>query len=298
MTDERFPAPASVNPLMQPVSYDGETYYTSQYFHAQYLAGHSETPNKYTRHPDFARLLRSIEAYSLYVEAGDILELVYQKVEDNSRKQILLSLWKSVAYNPLTLLNATAQLALSHHLDDELSKQMSVAVNKKVARESQDHVSLLRQAEDDMGTWIRLAALLEAPRYIALIEGAKDIQKRLGVDLSPMLQLSATLDAIPDEQTMLEPTELGKRLGMSGRDLNRRLEHAGVQARVGGEWWPRIRAKSIATATHGRSERRAALISNGMPASSKRCFSAQSREGRPGRGRPRPGVLCALGHPA
>jgi hypothetical protein len=236
MIDERFPIPSSVNPLMQPVQYNAQTYYTSQYFHAQYLGGHQETAKKYQRHHDFARLLRSIEAYALYVEAGDIVELAYQKGEDNSRKQIMLSLWKSNGYNPITLLNATAQLALVQHLDDELSKQMAYTVNAKVARGEQGHPSLLRQAKDDLTVWLELAAIYEAPRYIALIEASKDIKNRLGIDLSPMLQLSAALDAIPDEQTMLEPTEIGKRLGMSGRDLNRRLEKAGVQARIGGEW--------------------------------------------------------------
>lgn len=97
-------------------------------------------------------------------------------------------------------------------------------------------LSPLRQAEEDLGTWDRIGVLCGAPKHIALIEAAKDIQKRLGIDLSPMLQLSTFLDNIPDEDVMLEPTEIGKRLGMSGADLNRRLERAGMQARVGGEW--------------------------------------------------------------
>jgi hypothetical protein len=236
MIDERFPAPASANPLMQPINYNGEMYYASQYFHVQYLASHQETKKKHQRYDSFMRMLRSLPLYLDYVSSGPIVELHYDKKAKESLTTELCLVFKSMGYKPLTLLNSTAQAELSHHLEDEMNKQLAHAANKKVARESQDHVSLLRQAEDDMGTWIRLAALLEAPRYIALIEGAKDIQKRLGVDLSPMLQLSAALDAIPDEQTMLEPTDIGKRLGMSGRDLNRRLEQAGVQARIGGEW--------------------------------------------------------------
>lgn len=231
-----FPATPQAHPLMQPVTYNGETRYTTQYFHAQYLHAHSDAPKKYQRHHDFLRMLRSLPLYADYVGLGHIAEIPYDKNRQDSLKQILLQLYKATGYQPIVLLNATAQSELSHHLEDAMSKQLAHAANTVMATSASHQPDLLREAKADLQTWLEIAEIFEAPRYIALIEGTKDIQKRLGIDLSPVLQLSAALDAIPDEQVMLEPTEIGKRLGISGAELNRRLAHAGLQTRVGTEW--------------------------------------------------------------
>ena len=62
------------SPLFAPVVYEGQTCYTSQYFHRQYLANSSHT-GKHRRYDHFMHLLRSIEAYPIYRDKGDIAEV-------------------------------------------------------------------------------------------------------------------------------------------------------------------------------------------------------------------------------
>jgi hypothetical protein len=129
------------SPLMSVVDYDGQMYYTSQYFHRQYVANSDAGKGKYRQHQTFVRRLKSIEAYQLYLDHGDIVELLWSKGgEITGTKSVpvnnintLEPLFRSVSYNPIILLNATAQAALSQYLDDELSKQMSVTINTQAA---------------------------------------------------------------------------------------------------------------------------------------------------------------------
>jgi len=128
---------------MQPIVYEGHPYFSSQYFHQQYLAN-SQYGGKYKRHHDFLRLLRSIEAYQTYVDHGDIVELSWQQVKSSSKQDLRLALepvFAARGYQELFLLNATAQLAMAHHLDDELSKQVSVAANTTIARQVEEAVA-------------------------------------------------------------------------------------------------------------------------------------------------------------
>lgn len=66
--------------LRLPVHYNGQDYFTSQYFHRKYQEG-AGLKGKYQRHTHFVRLLQSIEAYSLYSEQGDIVELRWAHVK-------------------------------------------------------------------------------------------------------------------------------------------------------------------------------------------------------------------------
>ena len=121
------------SPLMQPVAYQGQTYYPAQYFHQQYMAN-SQRTGKHRRYDSFMRLLRNIEAYALYVQRGDIVEVQWNR-DKPQECGYLKPLFQAAGYHPLTLLNATAQIEISHHLDDELSKQMAVASSTLVARQ-------------------------------------------------------------------------------------------------------------------------------------------------------------------
>lgn len=125
--------PIDSSPLMQPVHYNGQTYYTGQYFHKMYRAN-SDADGKYKQAAHFLRLIRSIEAYSLYVESGDIVEVTKADAESalasGKADPNLGSAFKATFGKPIMLINATAQVALMHHLDDEVSKQASVAINR------------------------------------------------------------------------------------------------------------------------------------------------------------------------
>ena len=71
-----------------------------------------------------------------YVAQRDIVELAWKRVKSGPIHDLdrLRPLFQATGYYPLILLNATAQLALSHHFDDELSQQVSVTVNTQAAR--------------------------------------------------------------------------------------------------------------------------------------------------------------------
>lgn len=73
------------------------------------------------------------------------------------------------------------------------------------------------------------------PRSVMLVEASKDMKKN-GIDMPQYLLASSDMDNIPDTDVYLEPTELGMRFGMSGKDMNLRLRDMGLQARVNGSW--------------------------------------------------------------
>ncbi len=118
------------NPLLQPVLYNNQTYFTSQYFHKQYLQNSNE--RKYRTLPDFNRFIRKINNFKTYIKNKDIVSL---KWDDFSNAECAL-LIKSNSYKPILLINATAQIALTHYFTDEVSQQMSVAVNTQAAQQN------------------------------------------------------------------------------------------------------------------------------------------------------------------
>lgn len=112
------------NVLHQLINHNGRAYFASQHFHHMYC--NENGGEKYARLENFNRLVRSLETYDDYIERGDIVELVYDKEISDSD---LESLHKSTSYQPIMLISATVQVALTHHLDDEVSKRASVNVN-------------------------------------------------------------------------------------------------------------------------------------------------------------------------
>jgi prophage antirepressor-like protein len=97
--------------------------------------------------------------------------------------------------------------------------------------------SSLALAHQDMQIWQELADLFQAPRHIALQEGVKYVGTTYGLDFRPLLLASPVQDAIPEEDVMLEPTELAERLGYpSAFALNKALEGLGWQTRHRGTW--------------------------------------------------------------
>jgi hypothetical protein len=243
---------------MQPVQYNGQEYYTSQYFHRQYIAN-SVHGGKYQRHGDFLRLLRTIETYKIYIQQGDIVELVWSQVnsrtpnqrsyvvteEDKSTSlsQLFKPLFQAINYNPLTLLNATAQLALSHHLDDEINKQLSVAVNTAMATPHADQDDTLppyKEALVAFAFYLTMGKLLNAPLHILEQEGVKQLLLNMNIDCRFLLAISPAQNNIPETEMMLEPTELAAKLGIANAvAMNRYLYEFGLQVRSpDGTWEP------------------------------------------------------------
>lgn len=118
-------------------------------------------------------------------------------------------------------------------------RQALIDLEKRVV--SQHHIierTPERLIADRLDMWTKIGAFFEAPKHLVMIEAAKDI-KLLGVEATPLLLASPAMDNIPDDQEMLEPTELAKRLGFaSGRSMNNQIRNMGLQNRINGEWVP------------------------------------------------------------
>jgi hypothetical protein len=238
-----LPAPVHHDPLMQPVTYQGQAYYTSQYFHRQYIAN-SQAGGKHRRYDHFIHVLRSIEAYATYVEHGDIRTLYWQQLKEEQPGNLgyFTSLFRATGYQPLTLLNATAQAALSHHLDDELSKQMSVAINTTIARQATRKAGLLpaEQAARELTAHLDVATRLGVPAHIGQQEAVKLVQASTGIDYRPLLKAAPAQEQVARDAMMLEPTDLARALGLtSGQVMNTQLAALGWQVKqIGGGWAP------------------------------------------------------------
>jgi hypothetical protein len=230
------------NPLMQPIAFNGQTYFTGQYFHQMYR-NNSDMGGKYKRPADFMRLVRSIEAYQSYIDAGDIIELLWEDCKQDGNAEIALLL-KSNSYKPIMLINATAQVALTHHLDDEVSKNASVNANRQVAtgqaarllardlKVAQAAADLIRHVGGIFGT--------EPQMVNAFI--STELKKMVGLDVTPLLGNNHV------EEAPMTPTALGKELGVSAIEMNRQLFEGGYQTKdEDGQWVPTDEGRKYCT---------------------------------------------------
>jgi len=99
-------------------------------------------------------------------------------------------------------------------------------------------VTTMQKAVSDMAEWKSAAELFSIPEAVAMVEGVKHVEHLYAVDFKPLLLASPMMDDIKDDEVMLEPTEIGKRIGYSGKELNLALFKAGLQTKVDGQWQP------------------------------------------------------------
>ena len=167
------------NPLMGILNLDGKDYITSLHLQSIYNFNGGE---KYKRLNDFNRLIRSIEIYPNYLNSKDIIEIVYDREEIRGAE--IASLLKSNSYNPIMLITASVQAALSHHLDDEISKQASIDINEKVSHQNyQQEPPKLSQFDQDVAQLNKTNQLVgftreeyrECYRKILLLHGRLDV---------------------------------------------------------------------------------------------------------------------------
>lgn len=124
--------------------------------------------------------------------------------------------------------------------------QCEKAVQKlaKVRQELTPH----EKAVDAFSAFMKIGEMIGAPKHLVQIEAAKEAKRYSGIDPSPVLQLSPAQDNIPDEEEMLEPTELAARLGVSSAVvMNRTLKEYGLQIKVKGGWEPTPVGKTMCT---------------------------------------------------
>lgn len=237
------------NPLMRPVQYRGQTYFTGQYFHQMYRSN-SDTDGKYKQLAHFLRLIRSIETYPNYIESGDIVELEKADAElalsSGEADPVLGSAFKATFGKPIMLINATAQVALTHHLDDEVSKEISVSVNRKAVK----HVALTgRQQACAAKAWLdaslAIAKMLGADEPMARVVAVDVVRDQTGVDYTRLLANNTVEDA------PMSPTDLGHLFGLSGRcgaKMNAILFEQGFAYKDDNdEWVPTEKGRSYCT---------------------------------------------------
>lgn len=229
-------------PLMQPIFLNRKEYRTSHFLHRDYQAN-SPHGGKFQRHDNFIRVLKNIEAFDIYKDQQDVIIFEsYKKAMGGStnlvelnKNKALHDAFKAVSYKTLILVNATIQVALSHHLDDEESKKLSVAANTATARQLTGKGALPTElAQRTCKAILEIAKMMGTPLHIALETAVKQAFLDTGVDLHTMLTQAAGMEKVEPAEMMLEPTNLAQRLGigagLSGaRKMNDFLSQIGWQ---------------------------------------------------------------------
>lgn len=136
---------ADASHLMFPLQWNGQTYLTSAKLHADYVQNaveQGENP-KYRRHDNYLRVIKSIPNYALLIDQKDIVvadkkwlgasnDALTQKLSEALRPFFAANDGKR-----LTLLNRTAQLELTHHLDDLLNHEIAYRHSQQGAQEEE-----------------------------------------------------------------------------------------------------------------------------------------------------------------
>ena len=107
----------------------------------------------------------------------------------------------------------------------------------KIAYKAMANISPDELATRKMKANIEMAEILGCPKHIAVIEASKEIQKQFGLDYTKLIESSKYMDNISLEETMLEPTEIGRKLGMSARDTNHFIATLGWQTKKKYQGW-------------------------------------------------------------
>lgn len=81
-----------------------------------------------------------------------------------------------------------------------------------------------------------LVDLFGVPKHVALTEQTKLARRETGLDFSNYLIASPYMDGIEASDLMLEPTELGRHFGLSGSEMNKRLEAIRLQSKINNQW--------------------------------------------------------------
>lgn len=216
------------NPLMQPVQYNSQLYFTSHYFHLQYKGN---LGSKYLELKNFNALIRSMEAYDVYVGNNNIIELSWRKVK-NSGVENLSPLFESNTYNPIMLLDSIAQIALTHHLDDEISKSISVSVNTQAS----ESITQKTIASKKPPTLSFVAKELKAAKEIAKLLGFENVEADMcsvrivknyhNFDLPQIAELEFKPST---KDKYLIPKTIGPIFGISSQAVNKMLKEKGFQ---------------------------------------------------------------------
>lgn len=104
-----------------------------------------------------------------------------------------------------------------------------VTITQSVVHPREESIMILKTELDAF-------ALFNVPLHLAQIEAVKTAKDLTGIDHSSKLKLAPAQNNIPDEEIMLEPTELGKLLNITAIKMNKLLASVGLQAKINDQW--------------------------------------------------------------
>ena len=89
-----------------------------------------------------------------------------------------------------------------------------------------------------LDTQLSIGKLFEVPVHLAQVEAVKVVRLQLGTDLSPWLRLAPAQDNLRTEDVFLEPTDIGRMFGVTGKYVNAGLLNLGLQVKQGTGYEP------------------------------------------------------------
>ena len=129
-------------------------------------------------------------------------------------------------YDPVPRMRIIKRLA---QLESSQATQVTIG---PIAEQEQTALVVLQ-------TRLSAAALLKTPEHISQQEAVKAVRLSVGIDYEPLLLAAPAQQVIADQDEMLEPEDLARRLGIrNGIVMNLRLRDAGLQVKDKGQWTP------------------------------------------------------------
>ena len=129
----------------------------------------------------------------------------------------------------------------------EMQQELEAQVAPAPAPAPQNSMSAVVQVLADS---LSIAELLGVPLHLAQTEAVKETLRLTGRDFSNMLRLAPAQSNIARLEEALEPTELGKSLGLSAIKLNQILCAAGLQVKALDGWEPTAKGAPYAIRHH------------------------------------------------
>jgi len=125
----------------------------------------------------------------------------------------------------------------------DFEKKAKEALLAMIQKKSQDteamtkDLDLKRFANENLKLDMETAQIMKVPPSFVLSESVKRIKFELGIDYTHLLPMSEYMKNIPQEDRLLNPAALGRKIGKSAQLVNNFLAYHGYQKKDrGGEW--------------------------------------------------------------
>ena len=137
------------------------------------------------------------------------------------------------------------EFVLDRELTETLLTGYSAIARRKVIRRwhqleggTTNQPKLVAPEVQLLDTQLSIGKLFEVPVHLAQVEAVKVVRLQLGTDLSPWLRLAPAQDNLRTEDVFLEPTDIGRMFGVTGKYVNAGLLNLGLQVKQGTGYEP------------------------------------------------------------